>query len=95
MANVRIYHMLKDLDGVILNHEAVSVKHDITQYNLKYILRKMVDMGIIEMERTRSAGGQMDATAVRVLIWPELDLKEGQEIPKPKPYKQPNKKNED
>lgn len=92
MGNVRIVDIVKDLDGVILDHEAVAVKHDIGIYNLKYLLRKMVDMGIIEIERTRDSDGKLNVTYVRVLVFPELDLKEGQETPKPKPKGAPNKK---
>lgn len=92
MGNIRIIELVKDLDGVILDHEAVAVKHGIGVYNLKYLLRKMVDMGVIEIERTRDIDGKIDGSLARVLVWPELDLKEGQEPPTPKTKDSPKKK---
>lgn len=91
MGNIRIIELVKDLDGVILDHEAVAVKHGIGVYNLKYLLRKMVDMGVIEIERTRNIDGKIDGSLARVLIWPELDLKEGQDPPVAKAKDSPNK----
>lgn len=80
--NIRIVELVKDLHNVMLAHDDLAVKHGITIFNLKYLLRKMVDMGIIEIERTRNLQGQLEGSSCQVLIWPELELKE--EKPKKK-----------
>jgi len=74
IGNRRIVEIVKDLNGSIIDHEKLAVKHGITIYNLKYLLRKMVDMGIIEIERTRTLGGQLSGSICNVLKQPELDL---------------------
>lgn len=71
MGNKRIMELVKDLDGV-LDHEKLAQKHSISIYNLKYLLRKMTDLGIIEITRTRTHEGVFGASKVRVLIMPEL-----------------------
>lgn len=71
IGNKRIVEIAKDIEGV-LNHEALAKKHGITVHNLKYLLRKMTDMGIIEITRTRTHEGVFGPSKVKVLIIPEL-----------------------
>lgn len=74
IGNKRIIELVKDISG-ILNHEELAVKHDISIHNLRYLLRKMTDMGIIQVERTRNSDGVFGPTYVTVLKWPELDVR--------------------
>lgn len=71
IGNKRIVEIVKDLDGV-LDHEKLAQTHGISVYNLKYLLRKMTDMGIIEITRTRTHEGVFGPSKVRVLVVPEL-----------------------
>lgn len=74
IGNKRIVDIVKDLNG-ILNHEEVAVKHGISVHNLRYLLRKMTDMGIIKIERTRTSEGVFGPSYVVVLEHPELDVR--------------------
>jgi transcription initiation factor IIE alpha subunit len=71
VGNVRIVEIAKDIEGT-LNHKELAQRHGITLYNLKYLLRKMTDMGIIEVTRTRTHEGVYGPSKVRVLVMPEL-----------------------
>lgn len=71
IGNKRIVEIAKDIEGV-LDHEKLAQRHGITVYNLKYLLRKMTDMGIIEITRTRTHEGVFGPSKVRVLVMPEL-----------------------
>lgn len=73
IGNKRIVEIVKDLNG-ILNHEELAVKHDISIHNLRYLLRKMTNMGIIEINRMRTPGGVFGASYVTVLKMPEIDV---------------------
>ena len=75
IGNRRIVAIIKDLDGIIA-HEEIAVKHNITIYNLKYLLRKMVDMGLIEITRVREDKGQLGASYGSILKMPEIETKE-------------------
>lgn len=74
IGNRRIVELVKDLDG-ILNHEEIAVKHGITVHNLRYLLRKMTDMGIIKIERTRTSEGVFGPSYVTIIQQPELDVR--------------------
>lgn len=76
IGNRRIVALVADLDGVILDHDAVAVKHGITIYNFKYLLRKMTDLGIIEITRTRDSKGTLNASFCTVLEVPEIEKQE-------------------
>jgi transcription initiation factor IIE alpha subunit len=75
IGNKRIIELVKDIEG-ILNHEELAVKHGISVHNLRYLLRKMTDMGIIQVERTRTPEGVFGPTYVTVLKNPELDVRQ-------------------
>jgi transcription initiation factor IIE alpha subunit len=74
IGNKRIVEIAKDIEG-ILNHEEFAVKHGITVHNLKYLLRKMTDLGIIEIRRTRDSDGAFGPSYVHVVQMPELLIK--------------------
>lgn len=71
IGNKRIVEIAKDIEGT-LDHEKLAQRHGISVYNLKYLLRKMTDMGIIEITRTRTHEGVFGPSKVRVLVMPEL-----------------------
>lgn len=71
IGNKRIVELVKDLNGV-LDHDKLAKKHGISIYNLKYLLRKMTDLGIIEILRTRTHEGVFGPSQVKVLVVPEL-----------------------
>lgn len=71
IGNKRIVELVKDMGG-ILKHEELAVKHGITVHNLKYLLRKMTDLGIIEITRLRTDNGVFGESYVKVLKTPEL-----------------------
>lgn len=75
--NKRIIKLLPDLDGTILEHEEIAVKHGITIYNFKYLLRKMSDLGVIKISRTRDGKGFLSRSFCEVLVWPTLKKKTG------------------
>lgn len=74
IGNKRIVEIIPDLGGVV-NYEELAEKHGITIYNLKYLFRKMVDMGIIEIIRTRNSQGELSSSYINVLEVPELGSK--------------------
>ena len=74
IGNKRIVSILPDLNGIV-NYEELADKHGVTVFNLKYLFRKMVDMGIIEITRTRNSKGELGPSIVNVLVVPELASK--------------------
>lgn len=75
IGNKRIVEIVKDLGG-ILAHEEIADKHGITIHNFKYLLRKMVDMGIIEIIRVRDGDGTLGGSYCNVIKTPELNTKD-------------------
>lgn len=75
IGNKRIVAIVQDLNGIV-NYEELATKHGITIFNLKYLFRKMVDMGIIEITRSRNSKGELGPSYANVLIWPELSKKD-------------------